>query len=257
MRPWIAVVTLVPLVSRAATSQTPTDSALAGITARGRLLAQHDAASWQATDALQALTKDLSGLNVSVALRDSAGRWIVRFGRLATSQDTFFVMFTAEPAADGRHYEARRHSPPVIGGDRERLIATAILTALKEFGAPTRPYNSYGLPADDGGVWVYFVPAQTDSRIYPHGGDIRYHLAANGQRILDQNRFHRATLEFPAPADSAVAGIHTSFDSLPADTDVLYVLLRRPQKPEIIVTERFVFRIAPDGSITWRTKDGR
>src|SRR5262249_45169365 len=59
----------------------------------------------------------------------------------------------------------------------------------------------------------------------------RYHIAANGTQILDQHRFHRATLEFPAPADSVVAMMHTSFDSLPADTDVLYVPSARRPSP--------------------------
>src|SRR5262249_33481679 len=158
MRQWIAVSVAALLLCRGAAGQTPTDSALSGITARGRLLAQHDAASWQATDALQSLTKDISDLNVSVALPDSIGGWIVHFGRLSSARDTFAVLFTAEPASDGRHYEARRHSPPKVGSDHERIVATAVLTALKEFGAPTRPYNSYGLAAEDGSVWVYFVP---------------------------------------------------------------------------------------------------
>ena len=256
-RSWYSILGLVlaATVHRSASGQPrsiPADSALAGITARGRLLAELDGASWQATDALQALTTDLRELNVSVAVRDSIGQWAVHFGRLSTSRDTFLIIFTAEPGADGRHYEARRLATPVVSGDRERLLATAILAAIKDFGPPNRPYNSYALPADDSGVWVYLVPAQTDARVYPHGGDVRYHLGTNGTRIQDKHRFHRSILEFPAPVDSVVAEMHTSFDVVPADTDVLYVLLRRPQKPEIIVTEKFLFEIAENGSITWR-----
>ena len=53
-----------------------------------------------------------------------------------------------------------------------------------------------------------------------------------------------------APPEGADRGMHTVLlDSVPTDTDVFYVLTRRPRLPEIVVTKPFLFLVSIDGSI--------
>ena len=47
------------------------------------------------------------------------------------------------------------------------------------------------------------------------------------------------------------SGYHTHvLSDVPEDTDVLLVLTRQPQVPEMVVTQTFMYTIATDGTIT-------
>ena len=246
---WLGVPLWVPrLLSQA--PEPPSDTALAGITARGRLLAAYDVAAWHATDGILALKPTESDLNVSVALRAPDARWTVLFGRVPATKDTFFIRYRATQGGADTAFIVQRYSEGQVLGGLELELAAAVLTAKEDFGDFQRPYNTYALPATPSGVWVYLLPAQTSSDILPHGGDIRYHIVAGGRTILTKHRFHRAILNQALPSE-AVGGFHTSFDSLPADTDVFLVLRRRPLKPELIATEHFHFQVHVDGQLTW------
>src|SRR5688500_15484404 len=64
---------------------------LDAITARGRLLAEYDQASWHATDAVMALRPDVSAVRGYLARRRSDGLWEVVFGRLDGSRENFLI----------------------------------------------------------------------------------------------------------------------------------------------------------------------
>ena len=232
----------------------PTDSTLAAITARGRMLQQYDIAAWHGGDAIMALHPQPGEVTVSVAVRNPDGSWLVNYGRLSEKKDTFYITYRATQVnADSVFTAARFAAPlPQVGALRE--MALAIETATRQFGRVNRPYNSYIVPAPAGGYWVYFLPAQTDSRTFPLGGDIRYRILG-GTTIADSARFHRTILERvtgTAPDGSKqVASFHTSFDSLPSETDVFVVLRQSPKLPELVATKNFTYQIDIDGTITW------
>jgi hypothetical protein len=247
-------VALPTALSAQGTVSVPSDTLVAGITERGRLLAAYDQATWHATDALLAIHPDSTARSM-VAHRLADGRWTVLFGRLTEAADTLYLMYEALPTERPDSFVMRTLARPRALAGPERLAAAALQTAREDFGAQQRPYNSYVLPRPDSAFWVYFLPAQTDYREFPHGADIRYLVAADGRRILDKHPMHRALLNLAVP-DSAVFGYHTVLvDDVPQDSDVFLVLTRRPRKHEFIATAHYNYEIALDGSIGWERAD--
>ncbi|HEV8263851.1 MAG TPA: hypothetical protein VGQ06_02795 [Gemmatimonadales bacterium] len=247
-----------PLPIAAQALSVPSDTLLAGITARGRLLAAYDQAAWHATDAVLALVPESALVkvgNTMVATQQLDGRWAVLFGRLADAKDTFFLVYEARPTERRDSFSVQAHNPPTPLVGPERRAAAALQVAMADFGVPQRPYNSYVLPRADGAFWVYFLPAQTDAREFPHGADVRYLVDSTGQRIAQKHAMHRALLNL-AMLDSGVIGLHTVLvDDVPQDSDVFLVLARRPRRREVIATAHYNYEIALDGSITWQVAD--
>ncbi|HEX7122280.1 MAG TPA: hypothetical protein VF178_07935 [Gemmatimonadaceae bacterium] len=234
----------------------PADSALVGIIARGRMLAEYDRAAWHASDAMLARWRNPSGLEGYLAIRNALGRWTVLFGRLSAASDSLLILATAEQQDTPERFAVTLHSPPRLGPDDARRAFVALRTVGEDLGANPRPhqgpYNSYVLPRPDGGWWVYFLPAQTRPNEYPHGGDFRYEVSADGRTIEAKVQMHNTVLVSQVPADAA-SGWHTVVTAdLPQDSDVFLVLTRKPAKPEMVVTEHFQYEIRVDGSITWQ-----
>jgi hypothetical protein len=251
----ILLAVALPLTLGAQGSSVPSDTLIAGITERGRLLAAYDQAAWRATDALMPLHPNPTEGNTMVARKRPDGRWTVLFGRLSAGADTLYLLYEALPTERPDSFVIRSHTPAVPLTGAERLDGAALHTALTDFGTPQRPYNNYVLPRVDGSFWVYFLPAQADVRTFPHGADTRYLVASDGRRILDKHPMHRALLDDALP-DSAILGIHSVVvDDVPQDSDVFLVLARRPRRPELIATAHYDYEIAVDGSITWRWVD--
>ena len=251
---WLLIGCLTPILP-AQSPQKPTAQDLAAITARGRALVAYDVAAWHATDAVLALQPPQDAVNASAARQRTDGRWVVSFGKLAASKDTFYRAYEAVQGSDPRVFEVITHSPaePIVGYERQAVIA--LRTAGEALGTVQRPYNGYALPAPNGEWWVYFLPAQTRAGIYPHGGDTRFRLTADGTQVLEARRMHNSILENPM-ADSVVAGYHSAVvDYLPEDSDVFLVLSREPRRPEYIVSSCCYYEVHPDGTIDWRPRD--
>jgi hypothetical protein len=72
---------------------------------------------------------------------------------------------------------------------------------------------------------------------------------------VTKRQLHKSVIEVEPPKDDTnkqVAGIHTHvLDDIPEDTDVFHVLTRNPSVPEMVLTNHFVFEVAPDGSIKY------
>ena len=232
----------------------PADTTLAGITARGRLLAAYDAAAWRASDAVA--PRATAALMEGFIARRGSGSWDVLFGRLTPGTDTFLVVATAtEPEGQGSR-QLQWHDPPVVASDADLRAFRALRTATRAVSARPRihqgTYNGYVLPRDDGAWWVYFLPAQTQNGIYPHGGDFRLVVGADGRTVIALHQMHNTVLQMQVPVD-AVAGAHTVVTGdVPQDSDVFLVLTRQPQKPEVIGTQHYHYQIHVDGTITWR-----
>ena len=253
--------TLIPHASQAQTpspaqKQLPTVDSLDAISYRGYLLAQYDAAAWVASDSIVARRPDPKLITGYVARQLDADRWAVAFGRLSANRDTFFVALEARQRSPGEQsYDVEAFSPVRADTGYYARAARAIAVAKETFGPQTRSYNAAVLARPNGLLWVYLVPAQVQAGVYPLGADVRYLFSADGRTILATRQLHRALIEFaprPRGADSLAAGTHTAIlDDIPEDTDVLHVLVRRPRIPEVIVTDAFMWMIAPNGDIKY------
>jgi hypothetical protein len=229
----------------------PTDTLLQGITERGRLLAEYDQASWHASDALMALSPAPTAEEVQgyVAHRTRDG-WVVDFGRLSEDRSAFLVAYEARPTGSPGTPSVQPFRPARARGGFVAAAARAIELATRDFGARARPYNVAALPADGGEVWVYLLPAQIEDGVYPLGGDVRYRVSPDGERVLEKRILHASILEMGPPPEGVVTGTHTAIvDDIPEDSDVYFVLARRPALPEVVVTEHYLYSIARDGSI--------
>ena len=238
----------------AAQGSPPSPDSLAGITERGRLLADYDQAAWHATDAVALLNPGDDEIRGYIAQRRD-GAWTVSFGRMSDDGNAYLVAYEARENstqpngfAVTRHGPARRETGDLAGAARALDVARA------DFGTPNRSYNSAAIPAGNGEWFVYLVPAQTRAGVFPLGGDVRYRTSADGRSIKSKRRLHNTILEFAtpkAPGSSVLtAKMHTAvLDNVPEDTDVFHVLAREPEVPEYVATDTFIYRIDVSGKI--------
>jgi hypothetical protein len=237
----------------------PSAEQLKAITARGRLLAEHDQAAWHASDAVQKLGIKEGSVEGYIARKTDKG-WVVAFGRLKGKEGPFLIAYEATQGKDPKEFRAEALDPPREDTGFFRGAARALRVAqadfVKNFKGPQRPYNFALLPADKESWWVYFVPAQTEPEIYPLGGDLRYLVSKDGDRVVEKRQLHKSIIENPPPKKDGdllvMGGIHTHvLDDIPEDTDVFHVLRKEPPVPEMIVTEASVFTVGADGEIKY------
>jgi len=246
----VAAVSLLGSGAGARASSRPSDTDLAVITARGRMLAAYDTAAWQATDAVMATHPKAEPSGRYIAHLTEAG-WVVDFGRLNGAGDRFLVDY--EATSDGTKFLVKSFDPQREDVGWNLAAAKGMETATKDFGAMTRPYNIAVLPADGGSLYVYLYPAQVKAGVYPLGGDVRYRVSPDGSRITEKRQMHKSIIESVSadPKMKVESGYHTHvLSDVPEDTDVLLVLTRQPKVPEMVVTQTFMYTIATDGTIT-------
>ncbi|MGH9730771.1 MAG: hypothetical protein ACRD4A_03660 [Candidatus Acidiferrales bacterium] len=226
------------------------DAQLAEITARGRLLAQYDQAAWHSTDAVLATNPEKGSVTRYIANKTDSG-WVVAFGRFNDAQNNFLVVYTATQEASPQQFVVKHYDPPQVDTGFYFLGAKATAAALKDFQGEKRPYNTAVLPAESGQMYVYVVPAQTVSDVYPLGGDVRYLISADGNRVVEKRQLHKAIMDrdFRNVARPE-AGYHTHvLSNVPEDTDVFFVLSQKSPVPEYVGTKNQIYVIKIDGSI--------
>jgi hypothetical protein len=249
---------LVALLDPPARNEPPAKAELAPITERGRDLAGYDAAAWHASDALQAKRPKEGSIGRYIARKTAKG-WVVAFGRLDENGEAFVIAYEATQGGKPDEFAVKAMTPPTQDTGFFQAASRGIDTALKDFTehfeGEQRPYNVAVLPAPKGQVWVYLMPAQTKAGVYPLGGDARYLVSADGKQVVEKRQLHKSVIEYGPPKDKAqqqVAGVHTHvLDDTPEDTDVFFVLTRKPTVPEMVVTKQFVFQVDPDGDIQY------
>jgi hypothetical protein len=246
----LLLLTTVAIAQEQKRTSPPSTTELAEITERGRQLAQYDIAAWHASDAVVA-TKPEEGLVQRYIAKKEGETWTVMFGRLNEKRDKFLVAFEAKQAATPKEFTVKKNDAAKEDTGFFLSAARAIDTSLADFRGAERQYNIAVLPAPANQLYVYIVPAQTDSRTFPLGGDARYTISSDGLKIVQKRQLHKAIIEFSANENTA-AGFHTAIlDDLPEDTDVFHVLSRRPSIPEYVGTPQYIYRIETDGSITY------
>jgi hypothetical protein len=244
------VALLLALARDAGASSRLSESELAAITARGQLLAEYDAAAWQATDAVLATHPKVGSSSRYIAHRTEVG-WVVDFGKLSATGDRFLVV--AEAIRAGGQCTVRNFDTAREDTGWNLAAAKGIETAMRGFHGADRPYNVAVLPADGGSLYVYLYPAQVKVGVYPLGADMRYRVSPDGTTITEKRQLHKSIIESDS-ADAKVkvkSGYHTHvLSDVPEDTDVFLVLTREPHVPEIVVTENYIYTITTDGKIT-------
>jgi len=241
------------LAPRPDSAAIPDAASLRAVETRGRALADYDRVAWHGTDAVLALKPAAGEVALYVAYATPDG-WAIAFGRFTASRDTLLIAYEALARRGADSLAARAVRPARADTGQLLRAARALATARDSLGTPTRPYNLAVLPDTSGAWWVYATPAPTVWGVWPAGGDTRFRVSSDGHAVLEARRLHRAVWEFgaggPTGEQTTRAGSHTHLlsDSV-EDTDVFYVLAREPKVPEYIVSERWVFRLDPDGRV--------
>jgi hypothetical protein len=226
---------------------------LAEITARGRMLAEYDQAAWHATDAVMATNpKQDSGSRFLCRKNDAT--WTCVFGHL--TPDKFLIDYEAIQGPSPQEFQIKRYEPAIEDKGFFFAGAKALMAAGADFQktAENRPYNPSVLPGPSDQFYVYIVPAQTKKGIYPLGGDARYVVSRDGNTIIEKRQLHKSILEInPANVPKGASfsgGWHTHvLTDAPEDTDVFFVLSRKPLAPESVGAGKHVYYIETDGSI--------
>jgi hypothetical protein len=223
---------------------------LAGVTDRGRALYAYDQAAWHGTDAFFGLRPDTNGLTHYICIKTPKG-WEVVFPKWNETQDHLLVVYEAMESDTPGKFTAQRYDPPREAADELIGEERALELALKTFPRPNRSYNTAILPSGNGNLYVYLYPAQTKETVWPLGGDVRYTISADGKQILETRQLHKTILDMEYdPKKQIVAGTHSHvLSDVPEDTDVLYVLNRRPLIPEYIGAGKHLFIVNIDGGI--------
>jgi len=230
---------------------------LSQITERGRQLYEYDQAAWHGTDAFMSLGPDTSNLGKYICVKTATG-WEVYFGHLNPANSKFVVVYEAKQSTSPTKYEARKVSPPREESGPLLGSVLSIDLAFADFHRESRAYNTAVLPGPDGTHYVYIYPGQTKNDVWPIGGDVRYTISADGAKILDKRLLHKSIIDMQfkeKDGKSPTGGYHTHVISdVPEDTDVLYVLTRRPLIPEYVATSKLNYIIDTHGNITVEKK---
>ena len=237
----------------------PSDCDVAATTERGRWMEEYDVASWHATDAFLAAKPTEGSTRYYLAKKSDTG-WTVVFGKFNDARDRFLLVYEAVQGARPEDFSVVKHDPPVEDAGFYLAAARATEKALADFPLEQPSYNTYVLPRPDGQFYFYLLPATHAPGVRLLGGDIRYLFSADGNTILDRHPMHKAILTFDAnqqPKDGKeVAGVHSHIlTTCPEDSDVFYVLSRKPSMPEIVLTGAHeMYVVATDGTIERRTR---
>ena len=256
MRTMLSILVLVSLCSAMAAAQKSpplSQEQLGEITTRGKMLAEYDQAAWHATDAVMA-THPREDDDGRFVCRKADATWTCVFGHLGT--DKLLIDYEAVQGASPREFQVKHHEPPQEDTGFYYAAVKALMLAGEDFQATAekRPYNPSVLPAPSGQYYVYMVPAQTKNGVFPLGGDARYLVAADGNSMVEKRQLHKTILETTPRAPQGgklAAGFHSHvLSDVPEDTDVFYVLTRKPRLPEMIATgKKQMYKVETDGTI--------
>lgn len=247
------VLSIIPLVLLgtvwAQRNTPPTQQELDEISARGHALQEYDQAAWHGTDAVLAL-KPAPGEVQRYIARKRGAEWTVYFGRFSPDKDKFNVAYEAIPLDSSNGFKAVRIDPATVVDEELNAMARASATALDAFkDRENGSYNVSVLPAPEGKLFVYILPATSENNVSLLGGDLRDLVSGDGKTILETRRLHHSILRFENSKTEA-AGFHTAvMDDIPEDTDVFFVLNRQPQVPEYLASKKYFYIVKENGTI--------
>jgi hypothetical protein len=248
----LSALTLANAVSAQEKKPAATAPDFAAITARGRALAAYDKAAWFSTDAVQALDPKEGTVSRYVGRKTKTG-WTVMYGRIGDKFDRFLIAYEAVQGDTPEKFTVKKHEPPLEDIGYYLHAARAVDTVRNSYIHENRAYNVSLVPADDGKFYVYIIPAQMKEGIYPFGGDARYLVSEDGWTILDKVSLHDTVVDEKDDAKDPhppASRSHTdTLSDVPVDTDVFYVLSRKPLLPEYVSAGKNKYLIKVDGAI--------
>lgn len=216
------------------------------------MLAEYHVAARDATKAVLAAHPAQGSITYYVAKRTDTG-WVVAFGRLNDAHDKFLVAYQATQGATPQEFNVAQNIPPQEDTGFFYLAAKACETSQRDFQGQKRPYDIAVLPAESNQMYVYIYPAMTTPGVYPLGGDVRDLISADGSTIVEKRQMHKTILELRPPTNpmqKPMGGWHAHAQSdVPEDSDVFYVLTRKPSGPEYVGAGKRVYKIQVDGTI--------
>ncbi len=216
----------VPCFAKDKKARTLSQGELAAITARGYRLFEYHLVVAQADEGvtLSGIQRDKS--SKLIARRLALG-WVVAFGKLSESKDSFVVVAEITPI-EAQKISVKKYRKPRQEIGYFRRAALAIDTALANFPENPENYSVTVLPSEKGDQYVYVYPSATGDGALPLGGDVRFLISADGKTLLERHQMHPAILESTVASDNNEDRIYArSAGDAPEDTDVLYALRRR------------------------------
>lgn len=248
---WISIALVCGLQAQTSASKPPSASELEAISARGRALSEYDAAAWHATDAVLALKPARGEIEGFIGRKTDAG-WTVAFGHFNQARTVYLITYEAQQGSTLTDFKAKKYEPPQENSDFYLWAAKAQELVRPEFMRdikPERRYNLATLRAPEGEWYVYALPAQTDARVLPYGGDIRYTVSADGAKITGKRQMHQSVIEEKL-MELPQFGFHTHILSdTPEDSDIFYALTRKASEGEWVATGKYIYEIKPGGAL--------
>ena len=175
----LAILLLLATTGLAQRSEPGSSAELAAITERGRNLYGYDEAAWHSTDAVLAL-KPANGSFESYVGQKKEEKWVVVYGKLNAARDAYLIVYEATQANSPSEFAVQKYENPKEDKAFYLSAALAIEAAKTEFGKADRQYNVAVLPAASNHLYIYLVPAQTVTGIFPlGGGNLVYHSESN------------------------------------------------------------------------------
>jgi hypothetical protein len=250
----LALVMLAMIADAAERKHPPTQQDLDEITQRGKTLYEYDQAAWHGTDAVLATDPDKSRMGKFIACRRDDG-WHLGFGKLNEDGSRFLLAYEAIQNTQLKEYKVVKYDPVQETEGFYAVAGRAVDLTEKVLETPEkRRYNYAIVQTQNGQLYVYWLPAQTNLKRFPLGGDTRYLVSADGLKILETRQMHKSIIEadeLPTGATLA-SGYNTAvLDDVPEDSDVFHVLTRKPLVPEYVASQKCFYVVQADGSIQY------
>jgi hypothetical protein len=218
--------------------------------ARGRALAEYLGAVRRSAEVIE---HQLPGESLQYVGKRNGREWTVVAGSLSETGDCFLISYAVTGAADSASLRIQKSNPIARDTGFYYLGARAIRTALGDLKLlkNSHSFDVAVLPDDSGMFYVYVLAAQTVPGRYVLGPDFRVLVSADATAVVERRQTHRSEIQFrEADPRRPAAGLHThTISDVPEDSDVAYVIARKPSIPEFIKTRDHLFLVHADGTI--------
>jgi len=230
------------------------ESQLANITSRGYDLYNYDVSCWLASDTLVTYHPDNERLGQFLA-KDNDSVWTVYFGKSSQDQNSFIIAYEISLSKMMKILSVKEYKEGKRDSSWLMRASKAITLTKLDFGKQNLTYNYYVFPDTSQNILVYYIPAKTNNKETPLGGDVRYIVSKDGSNILRITRLHKSVIMMPQPVEGAMAGMHSHIIiKTPVETDVFFVLSQRPRLPHYIFSDNGMYIVKSDGEILLENK---
>lgn len=229
--------------------QAPSFEELGMIELRGRQIAEYERVALKAAELLPPGRPDLERLENYVAIKEP-GIWRVYFGKVSDDGGKFNAAYIYFCPADSFDQMQLQGADQEISGEILEL-ARAVRLAVHSIAGPMQfpRYNTDVFREQDGTITAYLLPGNEKPGIAVLGGDFKFLISKDGTRVIKKSKLHKEAMEIPLTGNSEAFNKHLSDSSLPAETDVAFVLLYPILASHYVVGPKWMSRIDSDGKI--------